>query len=51
MNKDDLQKLYAEIKANKSKVAAKNDTLLTPPVKKGCGSCGKVTWKPKKKSI
>ena len=47
MNKDDLQKLYSEIKANKYKDAGKNKSLIKPP-KKGCGSCGKVTWKPNK---
>jgi hypothetical protein len=48
VNKDDLQKLYSEIKANKYKNAGKNNSLIQPPVKKGCGSCGKVTWKPNK---
>ncbi|MCM3732380.1 hypothetical protein M3196_11980 [Fictibacillus nanhaiensis] len=48
MNKDDLQKLYSEIKANKSKNAGKNNSLIQSPLKKGCGSCGKVTWKPNK---
>ncbi|MDR7072054.1 hypothetical protein J2X07_001029 [Fictibacillus barbaricus] len=48
MTKDDVQKLYAEIKANRSKVSASNNTLFKPAVKKGCGSCGKVTWKPNK---
>jgi hypothetical protein len=47
VNKDDLQKLYSEIKANKAKNSGKN-TLIQPPVKNGCGSCGKVTWKPNK---
>ncbi|MED1862799.1 hypothetical protein P4V41_04985 [Fictibacillus nanhaiensis] len=48
MNKDDLQKLYAEIKTKKLNNAGKNQSLINPPVKKGCSSCGKVTWKPKK---
>jgi hypothetical protein len=47
VNKDDLQKLYSEIKANKATNAGKNN-LIQPPVKKGCSSCGKVTWKPNK---
>lgn len=46
MNKDDLQKLYAEIKANKAK------GIQTGSIQnKGCGSCGKVTWKPTKKPM
>lgn len=48
MNKDDLQKLYSEIKANKYKNAGKNQSLAKPTAKKGCSSCGKVTWKPNK---
>ncbi|WP_186320540.1 hypothetical protein [Fictibacillus phosphorivorans] len=48
MNKDDLQKLYSEIKANKAKNAGKNQSLIKPAAKKGCSSCGKVTWKPNK---
>ncbi|WNB90580.1 hypothetical protein [Bacillus sp. NEB1478] len=47
MNKDDLQKLYSEIKANKTN-ASGNNTLFKPKEKKGCSSCGKVTWKPNK---
>ncbi|MFE1244699.1 hypothetical protein ACFW35_11250 [Fictibacillus sp. NPDC058756] len=47
MTKDELQKLYAEIKANKYKNAR---SLLKQNTNKGCSSCGKVTWKPNKKS-
>jgi hypothetical protein len=47
VTKDELQKLYAEIKANKGKISA-NNTLFKPKEKKGCSSCGKVTWKPNK---
>jgi hypothetical protein len=50
VNKKDVQRLYSEIKADKHKASAKHETLFTPPMKKGCGSCGKVTWKPKKRS-
>ncbi|WP_347550635.1 hypothetical protein ABFG93_03325 [Pseudalkalibacillus hwajinpoensis] len=44
MNKKDVQALYKEVKRNR-----KNNkrTDLTKP-KKGCKSCGRVTWKPNK---
>ncbi|WP_156774255.1 hypothetical protein [Fictibacillus arsenicus] len=48
MNKDELQKLYTEIKANKAKGIHNDPSLINPTTKKGCGSCGKVTWKPNK---
>ncbi|MCM3719151.1 hypothetical protein [Fictibacillus phosphorivorans] len=50
MNKEEIQKLYTEIKAAKAKNIG-NNSLIKPPVKKGCSSCGKVTWKPNKKSM
>jgi hypothetical protein len=48
VNKEDLQKLYTEIKTKKLNNAEKNQSLIKPPVKKGCSSCGKVKWKPNK---
>lgn len=48
MNKEDVQHLFNEIKANKSKSSQKVKTLFSEKAKKGCGSCGKVTWKPNK---
>jgi hypothetical protein len=48
VNKEDVQHLFNEIKANKSKASAKSKTLFNQQVKKGCSSCGKVKWKPNK---
>ncbi|MDN4073654.1 hypothetical protein [Fictibacillus terranigra] len=48
MDKSELIKLYRDKQREKSK-KQKDSTLFTSKKKnKGCSTCGKVTWKPKK---
>ncbi|MDN4523614.1 hypothetical protein [Fictibacillus fluitans] len=49
MDKSQIRKLYQERQKEKTKKAANQPSLIEPQKpKKGCKTCGKVTWKPKK---
>ncbi|MCK6256790.1 hypothetical protein LCY76_09300 [Fictibacillus sp. KIGAM418] len=49
MDKSQMRKLYRNRQQEKSKKSASKPSLFEPvKKKKGCKTCGKVTWKPKK---